>query len=408
MMTGKIESVLLKIGSVCLAAVIVWLAWSHSSDKAKRTYQFGPVPLNAKLTHDLVIRNPQSTVLQLHSVKPSCTCLRIAEPIPKQITANGQITLQLAFVPEKLGPQRISVQLDCPGLDALEWFFTAEVIPPPEALPSPQVVNAARQRLLDKILLPAAECVTLPAELRQVIDVRSSVDFQNSTPIGAIHVPLTQLHTLPASLRKRSTLILDRGFGADSTVQTVVALRNAGWKDLHIIEGGLSAWSSHGGRITSAESPLAWFLSSEEARIHATRPGWMILVPESLAQSWRLHEFFPDLLTYKDTEPAVAAALAAKINSRRPGDGATTSVLHILVATEGGENVIPFAQALRAKLTGCPVFILGEGLRNYLEQLRNLSPIQPRDWTTMTQFAGALADLRVRQRLVTSCSSCSR
>jgi rhodanese-related sulfurtransferase len=391
------------MGTLGIAAAVAWFAWQHAEKEAQRTHRFGPVPLNAKLTHDLVIRNPSASALPLHSAKPSCTCLHVVEPLPTHISAQGQITIQVTFVPEKLGPVRTSLVLDCPGLATEEWLYTAEVIPPPEALPTPERLEAAHQRLQQQVLLPAAAGVTMAADQRLVIDVRSAVDFQTSTIIGAMNVPLSQLETLPNSLRNRRTLVLDRGYGAESSAQVVSHLRSKGWKELHIIEGGLSAWAAHGGRITSAESPDAWFLTSDEVRT-----GWIIAVPQTLANSWRLNELFAEVLTFTDTSPEAAEQMAAAINARRPGQGASTSVLHVLIATEGGENAMPFAQKMRAKLTGNPVFILQAGLQGYLDHLRHLRPNEPGQWTTMAHFAGALADLRTRQRLVTACTSCSR
>jgi rhodanese-related sulfurtransferase len=404
----KIQTMLLRLGSFGIAAGIAWFAWQRSADEAQRTHQFGPIPLNAKLTHELIIRNPTASVLPLHSATPSCTCLQLNEPLPTHISAQGQITIPVTFIPEKLGSVRTSLKLDCPGLPQEEWHYIAEVIPPPEALPTAATLKAVQLRLQQQIVIPAAAGVTMPADQRVIVDVRSSIDFQTSTIIGAINVPLAQLETLPASLRNRRALILDRGYGADATAQVVINLRGKGWKDLQIIEGGLSAWSAHGGRITSAESPDAWRLTSAEARTHATRPGWIIVAPESMAQSLHLSELFPEVLTFPATTPEAAAQLASTLQSRRPGAGACTSMLHVLIATEGGESSTSFAQAMRAKLSGSPVFILEDGLRGYLDHLRHLRPNEPGQWTTMAHFAGALADLRTRQRRVTSCSSCPR
>ncbi len=407
-MNPKAKTHLLRIGSFGIAVGIAWLAWDHASKEAERTHNFGPVPLNARLTHDLVIKNPTAVALALLGAKPSCTCLRVTEPIPTQIPANGQITLQVTFVPENLGSMQTSLKLDGTGLIQDEWLYRAEVIPPPEALPSTEVVKSAQDRLKQEIVLPAAAAVTLAEAQRFIIDVRSTVDFQTSTIIGAMNVPLSQLATLPSSLRKQRTLVLDRGYGADSTAEVVTRLRREGWQELQIIEGGLSAWHAHGGRITSSESPDAWLLSSDEARANATRPGWIIAAPESLALNWHLRELFPEVLTFPDVTADAAARLAESINTRRPGDGSCTSALHVLIATEAGENATSFAQSLRTRVAGSPLFVLEGGLRDYFDHLRTLKPDQPRQWITMAQLAGALAELRVRQRVVSSCTSCPR
>jgi rhodanese-related sulfurtransferase len=407
-MSSKATNQLLRIGSVGIAAVIAWFAWKHASQDAARTHDFGPVPLNARLTHDLVIKNPTATDIAIRGAKPGCTCLHVAEPIPTQIPANGQITLHVTIVPEKLGPVRSSITLDVPPMIQSEWLYRAEVIPPPEALPAPEVVKAAHERLKQEIVLPAAAAVTLAEGSRSVIDVRSPADFQTSTIVGAMNVPLVQLAALPSALRKQRTLVLDRGYGADSTAEVVTRLRRDGWRDLQIIEGGLSAWHANGGRITSSESPDAWLISSDEARVHATRPGWVIAAPEALARSWHLQELFPEVLTFSEPDAAAAEHLAASINTRRPGEGASTSSLHVLIATEGGENATSFTQALRSKVAGSPLFVLEGGLRDYFDHLRTLKANESRQWITMAQFAGALAELRVRQRVVSSCSSCPK
>ena len=407
-MTAKSKTIALRIGSLGIAAGVAWLAWHHSSSEAERTHQFGPVPLNARLKHDLVIKNPTAAAISLRAAKPGCTCLQIQEPIPSLISANSHVTLQVTFVPEKLGHVQTSLELDAPGLIQDEWLYRAEVIPPPEALPAPEVVQAAQDRLKQRLVLPAAEAVTMAEDQRLIIDVRSAIDFQASTIVGAMNIPLSQLATLPSSFRKQRVLVLDRGYGAESTAETVTTLRSAGWKDLYIVEGGLSAWTAHGGRITSAETPDAWLISSDEARLNATKPGWIIIAPEAIARSFKLEQLFPEVLTFSDTTPEAAAHLATAINSRRPGSGSCTSTLHLLIATETGENATPFARSIRTHLAGNPLFVMEGGLRDYIDHIRNLKPDQPRQWITMAHFAGALADLRTRQRIVTSCTSCPR
>jgi hypothetical protein len=179
------------------------------------------------------------------------------------------------------------------------------------------------------------------------------------------------------------------------------------------LEGGLPGWVAHGGRLTATLPPTARILTSQEARLCATRPGWIVAMPDMLAERWQAKEIFADLLLFSsDSLPFdIAGSLSQSLSKRRLGNGAATSTLHVLVVTESGDRADLIAEALQPKAVGSPVFALAGGLRGYLEHLRNLTPPQAKQWTTLADYGGyadALADLRTRQRHASACSSCSR
>ena len=133
-----------------------------------------------------------------------------------------------------------------------------------------------------------------------------------------------------------------------------------------------------------------------------------MVVPRTLADTWRVKELMPELLVYDsaDTPEQVASHVSGQLLQRRPGNGAATSTLHVLLATESGENADALAGLLQAKAAGTPVFVLDGGLRAYLAHLRSLRTGTERQWLTLADYGGVLADLRSRQNVISACASC--
>ena len=398
-------------GSLGLASIIAWFAWQQAERTAVILQALGPVPLNAHKDFTIELSNSDPIAHQLVSVKPSCTCLTIVQK-PALLPANGKALVQVRFTPEKPGPTTADVNIewkDLPtGLPQKTWRISAEVIPPPEAFPSADALSQTREFIRDGTIASAASSIS--GSIPLILDVRSDSDYQRASVPGAMHVPMAALSTLPASLREQPALLMDRGIGLPATTHLVKQLRSNGWPQLRIIEGGFLAWQANGGRITAAPPSSSRAITADEARQCCTRPGWIVVTPISLASNWHVKELFADILTFNPkTKPAeIAASLANELKQRRPGDGATTTALHILVATESGEQADLIADALQPQAVAMPVFVLAGGLRSYIDHLQNLRPTEEHRWTTLADYRGVLADLRQRQRLVSACSSCRR
>jgi rhodanese-related sulfurtransferase len=408
-MTARTANILRISGALTVAALTLWFANRHVTQTKEATQELGTVFLNLprKLRVELV--NDGTEPRGLKGATPQCSCLQVIFA-PSIIPAKGRASIEVLFTPEKPGPVKAELSLEWQDQKKDSRFVTAEVTPPPEALPSSETIAAARRRLENQTLVKPAAALTTPIPGRLVVDVRPSEAYQQGTIPGAMNLPLSGLTTLPQNLRKKPILLVDRGLSDSYVVQLAEKLRADGWEGLQVLEGGLPAWQAHGGAVSTAMPFTNRLVNAEEARVSCTLPGWVTVAPLRLATSWHTQELFPDQLTYDHRESAaeIAKKLGEELSKRRPGDGATTSVLHILVATESGENSVAIAEALQPLVPGCPVFVLDGGLRSYLLNLRHLKQSEEHRWVTLQDYRGALADLRARQRLVASCSSCSR
>jgi|GEM_PF-6710113 len=410
-MTARLYRVI-EIGvGLVVAAAIAWYAWQHTERTAAIRRDLGPVPLNAHQNFALEVTNPDDVSRELENATPSCTCLTILEA-PRSVPARGKALIRIRFTPERPGPSTADVVLSWKippsGAPQNVWRIRAEVIPPPEAFPTADAIAHLRGLLRDGTIAAAAAAVIEPTSL--ILDVRSDAEFQNATIPGAMHLPTSALSSLPDSLRQKNALLLDHGIGSTATLDLVGQLRVSGWPGLRVIEGGLLGWQAHGGRITKEPSPTVRAISSAEARQCCTRPGWIVVAPTTLSTNWHLNELFADMLNFDPTDAPdnIAQALSRDLQARQIGEGATTTTLHILIATESGEQADQIAGALQSKSIAMPVFVLAGGVRGYLDHLRNLHPPKEHHWTTLADYRGVLADLRQRQRLVSACSSCNR
>lgn len=406
-MTERTKKILGGAASLGIAGCIVLLALRHARQEDEVSQDIGPVMLNVTREFEIKLTNPDPVARPLRSVTPSCTCLKVLDA-PQSIPAGASAMARVRFTPERPGLARADLLLDWDVKGQSQHHIRAEVILPPEALPSAETLTAARKYLTDGTLATAASAVAAGTQGRVIIDVRSQSEYQQASIANSIHVRLVDVPTLPASLRSQPALLVDRGVGSPASLELAGRLRSGGWKDLQVLEGGIPGWQAHGGSLSRPPPRSLRLVSVEEARDCCTRPGWITVVPRTLAATWRVKELMPELLVYDsaDTLERIASEVSGQLLKRRPGNGATTSTLHVLLATESGENADALAELLQAKAAGMPVFVLEGGLRAYLAHLRSLRTGTERQWLTMADYGGVLSDLRSRQNLISSCASC--
>jgi rhodanese-related sulfurtransferase len=397
------------LGSVAVCVGIIGFALRDAQDTSKNTQDLGVVTLNGIRDFEVTIQNPSDKERRIIRVQPTCPCLSVLST-PKTLAPREIATLQVRFTPEALGVKRVDLATNLEGTGSILSHVRVEVVPPVEAFPSSEQIRLARERRCDGTVIGAAVAVTKSHSERLVLDVRSSNDYQHVSVPGSMNVPLVELASLPSSLHSQPALVIDNGIVAAETVEMIKRLRESGWKDLQLLEGGIAAWQANGGLVGGTASAASRLVKVEAARQFCTLPGWSVAVPAQLATAWSLHEIWPDLLTFNAREKptTIALDLAQQLKSRRLADGAVTTALHVLIATQSGENASLIAQELQSRCAGSPIFLLEGGVRAYLEHLRSLQPPKGRRWTSMADYAGVLADVRSRQRLLNSCSSCPR
>lgn len=87
----------------------------------------------------------------------------------------------------------------------------------------------------------------------RILDVRTPAEFESSHIEGSYNVPLDTLRehaTELAQIHGPVVLVCRSGQRAG---QADTRLREAGMKDLYVLDGGLQSWQAHGGRIVQAQ-----------------------------------------------------------------------------------------------------------------------------------------------------------
>lgn len=79
----------------------------------------------------------------------------------------------------------------------------------------------------------------------QIVDLRSTEDFKRAHIANAINIPVEGFHTHFVKLsRERPILLVDAD--GKKTYLSAQFLRNAGYKGVYVLQGGLVAWRTSG------------------------------------------------------------------------------------------------------------------------------------------------------------------
>ncbi len=80
-----------------------------------------------------------------------------------------------------------------------------------------------------------------------IIDVREKNEWDEKHIPGAIHIPLAQLNNhLPELEKFRDKPVITQCRSGRRSAQAAVMLKNAGFKDIYNLEGGIIAWEKEG------------------------------------------------------------------------------------------------------------------------------------------------------------------
>jgi rhodanese-related sulfurtransferase len=76
----------------------------------------------------------------------------------------------------------------------------------------------------------------------EILDVRDMEDFKNSHIPGAKSIPLTDLEKRYSELNQDSPLLIVCNRGGQKSQKALEFLKDKGFKDAKILEGGILAW----------------------------------------------------------------------------------------------------------------------------------------------------------------------
>lgn len=116
-----------------------------------------------------------------------------------------------------------------------------------------------------------------------IVDIRSEESFQNEHIVSSLNVPIENLNNFkfPFPLNDSVAII---GFATESQENqlAIEAIKNAGYNDVSVVIGGISAWKNSNGKIISKGSPS---LLIDQSKITYIAPDDLNVILEKNADS---------------------------------------------------------------------------------------------------------------------------
>jgi rhodanese-related sulfurtransferase len=206
-------------------------------------------------------RHHGSAEIWITGAETSCDCLEPRFGIAR-VPPGEQVELHFAFQSGTHGPFAITAQLRGRGpQEILHATFISGFVADRAWLIAP---DELRRRL-------AVESVT-------VLDVRAAEQFARIRIPRSLNVPAFALKSRTA-LRDRNVVLVDSGVAPTVLLEQAVRLRQLGFKDVAVLEGGVPAWMRAGFAVDgTADSvlPVALISPAEFIRARSTVP-WTLI-----------------------------------------------------------------------------------------------------------------------------------
>ena len=190
----------------------------------------------------------------------------------------------------------------------------------------PGILDAPGELPLAVAVLPPARdgaCVIAIADAQRarkqanatLIDVRLSAHFQSYHIPGSLNIPLHAIKT-KAFLKHRPLVLVNEGRTSLALEQTCQELRQQGFVQVAVLDGGLKAWHDAQGELVGdlfAQRPLHYVTPAElfSERTHAA---WLVL-DFSAAKRQSVYQWLPQNI--EPVVPAQAASSKAHIAALR-------------------------------------------------------------------------------------------
>ena len=195
------------------------------------------------------------------------------------------------------------------------------------------------------------------------IDVRDPLKFQSFRIPGSLNIPLYALKSKPF-LKAKPLILVNEGFEVLELKKECIRLKEAGFKDVKILKGGLNAWKENKGKIQGdifamkklnrVSSNLLFKEKKNENLLLIN-----ILNPEDTGKP----SIFPKAVPISMEE---TAQFCEKIKSTIHNHGTASSP--VLISNETGENYDHIDRLLKsAGIT--PLFYLEKGEQGYKRYL---------------------------------------
>lgn len=223
--------------------------------------------------------------------------------------------------------------------------------------------NSAAMRDRDyQCLLPVQAAIHQWKEnKRLIIDIRPTEQWDAAQVAGSLNIPAGEIHT-KAFLRNKSIALVDKGEDLYAMVTLCASLKDAGFVDVKVVPGGLSAWrwagpvqGSAGGLSSLSEISAKEFFAARQGNV------WILV-----AMGFDPGEYADDFggvrtLKYEGAIDPVVDAVRSEGAALVAGDDVS-----VLFVSRGGRYDLP-ENTLKALGHVSRVYFLEHGLPDYLE-----------------------------------------
>lgn len=391
----KAISSLIKLG-LGLAILVLLTGdplWSQVAGEAveDRTYDFGLIPLGTVIHHTFTLRNNGKKALIVGKVSTSCGCTQIAS-YPKRIAEGDHGDFMAVMDHQHTGYTDIVIYVPTgPSIHDLYTFHLVGVL-----------VDKASLAPVNPALIGAQAAVAAVSTSKNVelVDVRSIDLYVQSHARGSLNVSPFALEARE-DLKAKTVILVNDGIADPALLAYIDRLKSIGFKDVHLLAGGLRAWQLAGGTLEGTPNSSLAQLSPNDFYSEQRSPnGWLVVDLDNTPAS--IPTAYPVTHIPLGTDPKAFVKKLASALVDQPG------VLHVLIASGQGNGYDQIESMLSGAKLSAPVYYLQGGSHAYITYSREQTLALNPQKDVMGASKASLASSQINGQVVHGggCASC--
>lgn len=344
-----------KLALVIVVGIALSVAESFAQVSAPvlddNTYDFGLIPLGTVIHHTFTLKNSGKKALIIGKVSTSCGCTKIVS-FPKQIAAGDQGDFVAVMDHLHTGYTDITIYVPTgPAAQDLYTFHLAGVL-----------VDKAVNNTSNPAFVTAQDVVAAVATSKNValVDVRSTNLYVQAHARGSQNVVPFALEARQ-DLKAKMVVLIGDGADDSSLLTRIDRLKTLGFKDVHLLAGGLRAWQMAGGGVEGAaraqSSSLAQLSGNDFYTEQRSANRWLVVNVDKTISS--IPTSYPVKNIPLGSDPKVFVKKLSDALGNQAG------ISHVLIASSIGNGYGQIEAALRAAKLNVPVYYLQGGTLAY-------------------------------------------
>lgn len=334
------------IGTMLSAALAVVVSGrAILAAEAPARIDLAPMQVGHTLRQAMTVTNSGAEAITITNVLSSCECLRI-ERFPEHIDAGGHGDIEVALTPAVTGDlaYELTAQLEKGDLRWSVWVSVSKA----------ELIRARDRYITCAELRKRWE----QREMYTLVDVRPVEAYEAAHLPGSINVPLSAVKT-KTFLKGGPVILVDGGWGDPVLEDECGRLREAGFADVQILQGGLNAWRAAGGTFEGRAMDVSEVnrITGQEWLAVRGYDDWMVVAADT-NELPHLQEQIPGCVRIPYSEGG-RSNFIKQVQDRL---GERTTVGRVLVLTRDGQGYASIEEALRGQVAGT-VFYLQHGYR---------------------------------------------